>query len=272
MTIHAKLKAEEAAAEAEFNAQLEGDVGNEASQEGEQQVSDEVADEPNWKEEADKNEQRYRVLQGKYNAETARMQQRIRELESVESEKLSFKDGANSGEQEDESDFALEFPDSAQEFSNVRSEVAELKQQILQEKFLTELTALAPDWNEIDQNPDFLGWLGQPDELSGATRQEMLNQAAGDAPRVAAFINAWKDTQRQASQPTATAPQLSGKYETPSNRAGEALAERGKTYTQAQVNGFYDDVAKGKYRGRQAEAQQIERELDLAAADGRIVA
>ena len=40
--------------------------------------------------------------------------------------------------------------------------------------------------------------------------------------------------------------------------------------TQAQIKAFYDDVARGLYRGRQQEAQQIEAKINAAIAEGRV--
>ena len=40
--------------------------------------------------------------------------------------------------------------------------------------------------------------------------------------------------------------------------------------TQAQIKAFYDDVAKGLYRGRPQEMQQIEAKINAAIAEGRV--
>jgi hypothetical protein len=41
--------------------------------------------------------------------------------------------------------------------------------------------------------------------------------------------------------------------------------------SQKAVQTFYNDLAKGRYRGREAEAERIENEINQAAAEGRIV-
>jgi len=273
MTIHARLKKQEEEAEAELKAALAGEVTAEEAEQLQPEQRHEVqtedpATEPeeentiDWELDDNPYKRRYQVLQGKYNAETARYQQRIQELETVEPVTTE------PVEDEDEDLFGIEYPEARQKIDRVTRELDELKQNETQRAFLSELSALVPDWESIDKDPDFVGWLQEPDEYLGGIRQDHLNQAASDfnASRIAAFIDAWKATQRKASTPAAPAT----KYATPSNSASGTPAQ-GKTYTQAQFDNFYDSVAKGKFRGREVEARQIERELDLAAKEGRIL-
>ena len=43
------------------------------------------------------------------------------------------------------------------------------------------------------------------------------------------------------------------------------------TYTRPQISAFYRDVTAGKYRGKEAESEQIERDIFAATNEGRIV-
>jgi len=48
-------------------------------------------------------------------------------------------------------------------------------------------------------------------------------------------------------------------------------ADTVESWTQAEVNAFYTDVSKGKFKGRQAEFDKLEAEIMTAAAAGKIV-
>jgi hypothetical protein len=40
--------------------------------------------------------------------------------------------------------------------------------------------------------------------------------------------------------------------------------------TEKQITDFYNDVARGRYRGREAEQQRIETEINNAISEGRV--
>ncbi len=42
--------------------------------------------------------------------------------------------------------------------------------------------------------------------------------------------------------------------------------------SKAYIDKFYDDLARGRYRGRHSEARAIEAEIDKAVMEGRVVA
>jgi hypothetical protein len=43
-----------------------------------------------------------------------------------------------------------------------------------------------------------------------------------------------------------------------------------KTWTIDEMDTFYKDVARGEYRGRKADAERIEADIDRALAEGRV--
>jgi len=241
MAIHDRLEQEAKEAEEEvLNTETEESTEDESVEEVEEETKEETQD---YETEAKLYKQRYEVLQGKYNAEVPRMQEKIRELESLEEET----------DDDDDLDFA-----SKKDIETLRSEMAA-------GRFITALDSLVPKWRQIDQDQDFLRWLSETDALSGMQRQQMLNdaEATGDAQRVATIIQSWQAVTRP---PKAD---LRRKI-TPDNAAGKR--PRGKpTYTQAFADQFYRDMRQGKYRDKEAEAQQIERDLFAAEREGRLV-
>lgn len=142
-----------------------------------------------------------------------------------------------------------------------------------EQTFLQALTAAVPDWQAINSQPAWIQWLRQTDPIFGSSRQEALNKAseAADAQRVAAIFNAYKLTLAPAPAPRQAANDMSELQAPQSLAAAPAPVQQEVPFVStAQVNSFYNDVAKGKYRGREAEAAQMEAVINAAAAAGRI--
>lgn len=149
------------------------------------------------------------------------------------------------------------------------------------DKFLAEINAAIPDIVAINSDPRFLAWLGETDPLSGEVRQMWVNTAQDqfDSARIIKLVNHWKTTVGWGQPPAPPAPP-------PANPVAEELASQTqpgrprsqtpaadasrKVFTQAEVAEFYTAVAKGEYRGREAEMAAREAEIDLAAAEGRV--
>jgi hypothetical protein len=149
------------------------------------------------------------------------------------------------------------------------------------EVFIDRLTALVPDYESINTSDGFLAWLGEVDEVYGVPRQDALTAAgtARDVSRVAKVFLAYKKTMQPVVPPTAelppTPPPKVSQLERQvapraSASAAPAPVNTAQIITQAQVQGFYRDVQRGLYRGREAEADQVEAMLNQALAEGRI--
>ena len=146
-----------------------------------------------------------------------------------------------------------------------------------------ELTQKIPNWMELNENSDFISWLGLPDPYSGDIRHDMLKEAytAGNATRVANFFKGFL-AEEAAVAPVRTEP-APGTTEVPKVPLAELAAPgRAKTaaaapapaekpiITRVQVSSFYADVAAGKYRGDDAEKNRLEKMIFEAQRDGRI--
>lgn len=162
-------------------------------------------------------EQRYRTLQGMYNADTARlraennqMNQRVSQLEQLIAS-LSAPQQAHQPAQaaaaklitdKDVEDYgdSIEVMRRAarEEVAAAQQEVAELKRMVMQmqttvvpkmesvaqrqalnseQMFWSELSAEVPDWREINAEQGFHNWLLEIDPLSGVARQTYLDNA-----------------------------------------------------------------------------------------------
>lgn len=138
-----------------------------------------------------------------------------------------------------------------------------------------------PEWRVLNEDPKFLAWLGEHDILAGNTRHNLFLDAYehNDTQRVVAFFkNFGNGVFNQATQPHAQAANQPLKvplevFTAPGRGTPSAVttAAPGKpTFTNQQVEQFYGDVRRGKFRGREAEQNRLEAEIILAGAEGRI--
>lgn len=173
-------------------------------------------------------------------------------------------------------------------------EIARLKSQLsgvngyvshdAQSRMEQQLDNSVANWRELNYNPDFLSWLALPDSYSGAIRHELLKEAwdRRDASRVANFFKGFL-AEEAVVAPVGSEPDRSG---TPVVKVPlESLAAPGRaktaasgnttpaekpTFTRAQIAAFYADAASGKFRGREADKERLERQIFDAQRDGRI--
>lgn len=260
-------------------------------------------------------EQKYKTLQGMYNAEVPRLHAEKRELASrvQQLEQLIATMNARPAQQQapvqkliTEQDVE-DYGDSIEvmrkvfreEMSSKDAEINELKQLVRQmqgtvvpqvhqlsqnyavskeQRFWADLQTAVPDWQDINGSAEFQSWLLEVDPLTGIPRQTYLDDAQRnlDARRVANFFSAWKGmtgvpdarTHREA-QP---ASELERQVAPGKGRSGGARPQgEAKTYTSEDIKKFFSDVQKGKYRGKEAERDRIERDIFAAQREGRIV-
>ena len=147
-----------------------------------------------------------------------------------------------------------------------------------------------PNWREINRKPEFKRWLSLRDLYSGVVRKQMLDAAyqAADAPRVVAFFKGFVSDEAIAAGTTPPAP-LPEPPPAPRQAAIplERLAAPGRArpaggndapnvpadkpiFTRKQISGFYDEVRRGLFAGREAEKAAREREIFSAQNEGRV--
>jgi hypothetical protein len=177
-------------------------------------------------------EQRYRTLQGMYNADTGRLRadnqqlnSRVTQLEQLlatlsaapqqapatAAEKLvTEKDVEEYGDsievmrrvsREESSAYQRKIAELEHMLKQVQTSVLPRVEQVAQRQavtaeqaFWSELTAAVPEWRDINTSQDFHRWLLDVDPLTGLTRQTYLEDAQRnlDVRRVAAFFTAWQ--------------------------------------------------------------------------------
>lgn len=156
--------------------------------------------------------------------------------------------------------------------------VSQRQQMTAEQQFWSELTAYAPNWREVNEDPAFHDWLLEVDPMTGANRQSFLEDAQRnlDAVRVSVFFRSWQDATGNAptAQPSPKPANELAKQVAPGRTrgGGNPQSKEAKTYTPEHIKKFYADVAAGRYKGRDQERARIERDIFAAQSDGRIAA
>jgi hypothetical protein len=176
-------------------------------------------------------EQKYKTLQGMYNAEVPRLHaekrelgNRVQQLEQLIASMNATPAQAQAPAQKLITEQDMEdYGDSIEvmrrvfreEMSSKDSEIGELKRLVRQmqgtvvpqvhqlsqsyavsneQRFWADLQTAVPDWQDINGSQEFQSWLLEVDPLTGIPRQTYLDDAQRnmDARRVANFFSAWK--------------------------------------------------------------------------------
>jgi len=151
-----------------------------------------------------------------------------------------------------------------------------------EDRFFRDLSAVAPDWKTHKDDPRFLEWLRQEDPLTGYSRLALAKQAqdALDGKRVGKFYSAFiKEVvgEKQAGENTGTekskqkdvskfvAPPVAGGKGTAGKTSGDDIIKT------SDIQKFYDDAQRGRYRGREAEYARMEAKIDKAVSEGKVI-
>lgn len=158
-------------------------------------------------------------------------------------------------------------------------------------KMYDDLARALPNWDAINNSPQFGQWLDQIDPISHQSRRTFLNQAhnsnaTGQVLDIFnSFLSAYGAANPQPTQgngagvthqsnPNPTPPQFDLRQYAAPGKAKEGQTqvppEKPKV-TRAEIKQFYTQKTQGVYAGREAEAARIEALIFEAGNEGRIV-
>lgn len=234
-------------------------------------------------------ETKYKVLQGKYNAEVPRLTAKVREL-TAEIDVLKAHVETKKAAPVTDTDESLFDPDlinvirseaakaARSEFDPFRPAIegqrakAEAEAQIAteqerQDRFLAALSSVHPDWEKVDGSPDFKRYLIGTDARTGKVRQQMLEDSLRSFDPTDAILIFSEFKRAVSSSPRGMEAQLTPAMSGPGASVTDGSA---KVWTRAEVAKFYSDVTKGHYAKDPQRAAQIEADITKAQQEGRI--
>jgi hypothetical protein len=234
-------------------------------------------------------EHRFKVLQGKYNAEVPRfahenkdLKGRLQSLEDQLDEMKNAKPPELLVKPEEIEQYGEGLIDVARRvareelaskdavIAKLRSEIDSVKSvqsHVVQDSFFRSLTEMVPDWEALNADTNFLNWLDEVDDLTGETRQALLGRAeqSRDPLRAAKFFNTYKKmSQTWAAKSAASLEQQI----VPSTNQAPSTPQAKKIWTRAEITNFYDRVRRGSISD--ADAIAIEADIASASVEGRI--
>jgi hypothetical protein len=242
----------------------------------------------------------YMTLQGKYNAEIPRLVQRLDTLES-ENRKLqethstpaqpSRADHLQYVKDEEIEDLAPEAMDltarmargvAQAEVNKIRQESKPLLESMQAELAQARTTAL---WNEVekaypgartmnDTDASWIAFLGAKDELSGIPFNVIGNNALakGDAETVKRLIARYKAVSGVNADTTVSASVLSQVKPATAHASQSTQAGSNKpTFKESEYEKFISDVTRGKFMKNPALQEQLSKQFESAALEGRII-
>ena len=257
---------------------------------------------------ADDFEQRYRTLQGKYDAEVPRLHQQVKELtervtqlvKAAEApkpaeptkpkEKVSYvtdADRAEFGEElidvqrrvarEVAAEYQEQLEAQAKVIKDLEAKVSTTGSQIGQMGFSQKLAQLVPDFEKVDRDERWVAWLNGYDPMLRAPRRTQAKTAfdAGDAEAVAHYVNLWKSSVADTQEPAKEKRQAELEKQVAPNRSANSartqnVGKDAKVYSAREVEAAWTKIRVLNGRGQADEAAKLEAELTAAYLEGRV--
>lgn len=251
--------------------------------------------------------QKYKTLQGKYDAEVPRLHQQIRDLNAKlqelekaqkkpESEPTKPKEKVSYVTDADRAEFGEELIDvqrrvarevaeeyqeqiaaQAKVIKELEAKIANTGSQIGQMSFAQRLTQLVPDFEQVDRDERWVAWLNEHDPMLRAPRRTQAKAAfdAGDADAVAHYVNLWKASIADTQEPVKARRQSELEKQVAPNRSAnsvktQSVGRDAKTYSAREVEAAWTKIRTLNTRGMYDEAAKLEAEVTAAYLEGRV--
>lgn len=259
-------------------------------------VTSESSDDKVW-------QQKYRTLQGMYDAEVPRLHAQVKELQSAldklrqqaEAKPAEVKEhkreklvtdadveafGADLIEvqrkvaREVAAEFKSEIDDLKTKNAELLRQIQQTGSQIGEVTFEQRLHNLVPDFAQINADPKWVAWLDEYDPLIRAPRRAVAQQAfnSGDAEGVAHYVKLFRETTAAPAVDTRQAEVERQIQPTRSATSQAPVSQKGRTYTTKDVEKMFQKITSLNVAQKFDEAKKLEAEIDAAYMEGRVTA
>lgn len=128
------------------------------------------------------------------------------------------------------------------------------------------------NWETINTSPEFNAFLDLKAPYTNLTRRQILAGAQKrlDAATVIELFGDFVKTQKPTTPEGTTTLGRQPRISPPAGSSGTGAGAGKKIWTRKQISEFYQDVHKGKYKGREKERKRIDSDIWQAQIDGRI--
>jgi hypothetical protein len=244
---------------------------------------------------------KYEVLRGKYNTEMGRMntmlstaltekEQLLARMTASPTPASPFTDDVNIAAGDSDIDFLkAQYPDAypgiealvakrtaeivkpvAENLANTAATAAKLEG----DKYFEALDGRVKDWKAINDDPEFIAWLGAKDRYTGATKHQLLRDAfyKRDPERSISFFEDYLKEKGSAPPPPPPPAQQfvdTDAYPNNSGNPAPSTVEKGIVY-RSDIDRFYKDRATGRFSGTAEDAAKIESRFFRAIKEGKV--
>jgi len=132
--------------------------------------------------------------------------------------------------------------------------------------FRDRLEQLVPEYDDINFDPDFEKWIKSADPVNGGTRLQHFKNAenTGNVNTVAQYMRDFLGTKK------VPVDNLEDKI-APTGKPGATTVETKETLTPvSEIEAFYSDIRKGKFKGNITAQKDMEAKYDLALSKGAV--
>lgn len=251
--------------------------------------------------------QKYKTLQGKYDAEVPRLHQQIRDLnaklQNIEKEqqkrtseptkpkeKVSYvtdADRAEFGEElldvqrrvarEVAEEYQEQIAAQAKVIKELEAKITNTGSQLGHMSFAQRLVQLVPDFEKVDRDERWVAWLNEHDPMLRAPRRTQAKAAfdAGDAEAVAHYVDLWKSSIADTQEPVKAKRQAELEKQVAPNRSAnsvktQSVGRDAKVYSAREVGAAWNKIRTLNTRGMYDEAAKLEAEVTAAYLEGRV--
>jgi hypothetical protein len=158
------------------------------------------------------------------------------------------------------------------ENEKLREQLTMTGSQVSEASFEQRLYRLVPDFQAVNADDRWIGWLNEVDPLLRAPRKSVAQEAfnRGDAEAVAHYIGMFKASVAPAEQPSDKAAELEKQIQPKRSAATAPVSQQAKTYTDSQIQKMFLTQVELSSRGQREEALKLEAEIDAAYREGRV--
>lgn len=250
---------------------------------------------------------RYKTLKGKYDAEVPRLHKELKEreyqmrdmyrqmqelqsrLENVE-KAPEPKTGEPAATDKDREDFGSDLVEmveriaasaTAKAVSESEKRITAVLQQLgaVQErvqlseadKFWGRVKSLVADWEQVDADENWIAFLDTTPDYTTETYRELAAKAiqAGKAEAVAKLVDIWRGPAKQAEPPKPQVnPDLQRQVQPSSVKSTAPAPAAGRIISRQEYESLYD--VRNVQRYGHKKAAEMQAEADLAVAEGRV--
>jgi uncharacterized protein YukE len=248
-------------------------------------------------------QQKYKTLQGMYDAEVPRLHSQLKEMQSqiealkkkpeptkeaepepkrkklvTDADVESFGQDLIDLQKRVAREVAMEFEETLDALKAKNAELekllAQTGNQIGSTAFETKLHRMVPDFDSINADPKWVAWLDEYDPIVRGPRRVVAQDAfnRGDAEAIADYVKLFKSTTAPAA-----APQKNQELERqvqPTRAANNATptSQKGKIYSTKEIEKMFEKVTRFNIEQKFDDARKLEAEIDAAYLEGRVTA